>query len=118
MNIKINFTPFVFAEHTVPLGALTREPREQACWWFYVLAEKIRVKVGKSTEDQFGLLEGELWMDKEYERVAYTVALQYGLESPDEFAKAWPEVIREALRCGMPEPHPEYMRLVPRRLIT
>jgi hypothetical protein len=112
--VKINFTYFRFPDHTQPAGALSFDKRSQACWYFYLQAQKMKENVGKSTEDQFGILEGELWMDTHYVTLARSVALIYGLESPDEFAKAWDEVRVEAMNCKLPEPAEEYTRLAPR----
>ncbi len=111
--MKVTFTPIHFPDHTVPKGALPQHPGAQACWYFYLHAQKQKEKVGKSTEDQFGLLEGELWMDKHYVQLARSVALMYGLESPDEFAKFWQYVKQEAWLCKLPIPSDEYVRLAP-----
>lgn len=111
--MNVNFTPPIFPDHTQPKGALSRDSRAQACFYFYLMAQKMKEKVGKSTEDQFGLLEGELWMDTHYVQLARSVALMYGLESPDEFAKFWTEVKQEAWICKLPIPADEYTRLAP-----
>jgi hypothetical protein len=111
--MKVTFTPIVFPDHTVPKGALPNQPGAQACWYFYLLAQKIKERVGNSTEDQFGLVDGDLWMDKHYVQLARSIAMQYGLDSPDEFAKFWNEVKQEAYLCGLPIPAEEYTRLAP-----
>lgn len=108
--MKLKLHKFQFPDHTKPNGFLSRDDRAQACWYFYLLAQKQREIIGDSTEDQFGLLEGSLWMNLEYEQTARTVAMIYGLDSPDEFAKAWGEVKAEALACGLPEPHWSYTK--------
>ncbi len=108
---KITLDYFEFPDNTKPNGFLSRDKRSQACWYFYMLAQKSKERIGESIDDQFGILEGELWMDKQYIQLAKTVALIYGLESPDEFAKAWDEVKSEALRCGLPEPANEYVSI-------
>lgn len=108
MKMTLNY--FLFPQHTEPKGMLESDLRCQACWYFYVLAQKQYEKVGFSIDDQFGLLEGNLWMDTHYEQTARTVAAMYNLDSPDEFAKAWPHVILEASRCGLPKPKNAYMR--------
>lgn len=113
--MKIQLQHFTFPDHTHPKGKLPRDKRAQACWYFYLLAQKNKEMVGDSTEDQFGLLEGELWMDKRYVQIARSVAMIYQLESPDEFAKFWEYVEAEAADCKLPAPAPEYMR--PLRLI-
>ena len=116
--MKISFRYPVFPDHTQPLGALSRDNRAQACWYFYLLAQKQRELVGNSTEDQFGLLDDMLWMDRRYEDTARTVALIYGLESPSEFAKAWDEVRAEARMCNLPDPHDSYVRQLKPGMIT
>lgn len=110
--MKLQFTPIVFPDHTDPVGQLSADFRSQACWYFYLHAQKMKEKVaGGDTEQQFGLLDGELWMDTHYVQLAQTVALMYGLASPDEFAKAWDEVRKEAQVSGLPIPHPSYTNL-------
>jgi hypothetical protein len=110
--MKISFTYPTFPDHTIPVGALPREKGAQACFYFYLLAQKQKELVGDSTEDQI-LLEGELWMDTKYVQTARTVALIYGLESPDEFAKFWKFVKQEAWVCELPIPHDSYTKLAP-----
>lgn len=113
-ELFIQFEHPVYPDHTTPNGFLSDDVRAQACWYFYVLAQKQKEMVGESTEDQFGLLEEYNWMDRHYIQTAKTVAMIYGLTSPDEFAKAWDDVRREAARVGLPEPHDSYTKLTPR----
>jgi hypothetical protein len=113
-HLRINFNRPTYPDNTQPKGFLSDDVRAQACWHFYTLAEKQRETVGDSIDDQFGLLEGNLWMDRHYIQTARTVAMIHGLESPDEFAKAWNEVRLEAARCKLPKPHDSYTRLTPR----
>lgn len=108
--MKLNLTPFTFPDHTTPKGRLPKDMRAQACWYYYLLAQKLKEKVGDSIDDQFGLLDGELWMDKRYEQLARTVAMIYQLDSPDEFLRLGQEVAIEAFNCKLPIPAPEYMR--------
>jgi len=110
MNTPIQLSPFTFPDLTHPKGALPDDLRAQACWYFYTLAQKQKESVGDSIDDQFGLLEDDLWMDKRYVQTAKTVALMYNLESPDEFLKFFEFVRMEAASRGLPEPAPEYMR--------
>lgn len=116
-DLKIVLTPFIYPELTIPDGYLSRDMRAQACWYFYTLAQQQLEKVGKSTEDQFGIIDGNLWMDKRYQQTAKSVAVLYGLESPDEFAKAWDQVKAQADALGLPEPADEYTRLAPRLIL-
>lgn len=118
MTQKITLNPVIFPQLTKPHGPLSDDPRSQACWYFYTLAQKQKELVGTTLEDQqFRLYEGELWMDKRYEQTARTVALMYGLDSPDEFAKAWQEVAVCAMMLGLPQPADEYTRLAPRVIL-
>lgn len=106
----------VFPDQQEPRGHLTEDVRSHACWYFFVLAEKQRCLVGKSIDDQFGILDGNLWMDTQYVQTARTVATIYGLKDPSEFMQFWPMVTAEALRLGMDPPRDEYMR--PLRILT
>lgn len=111
---KINLQYFEFPDHTFPEGCLSKDLRSQACFYYYLLCQKQKEQVGKSTEDQFGLIDIHPWKDKHYEQTARTVAMMYGLDSPTEFGKAWDEVIAETRRVGLPEPDSEFMNVVPR----
>jgi hypothetical protein len=117
-QLVIQFERPIFPDHTYPIGFLSQDVRAQACWHFYTLAEKQREVVGNSTEDQFGLLEEYRWMDRHYIQTARSVAMIHGLDNPDEFAKAWDDVRREAARCNLPAPHGSYTALTPRIILT
>jgi hypothetical protein len=107
--MKLHLRHPIYPSLTTPQGELPKDVRAQACWYFYTLAQKLYEQLGDSTEDQFGLLEGERWMDPHYVQLARSVATLYRLESPDEFAKFWPYVERQALALGFPKPKPVYM---------
>jgi hypothetical protein len=89
---------------------LTRLPNDKriyACWYYYTLAMKLKEKLGDgSTDAQFGLLEGERWMDPQYEQIARSVALMYGLSNPGEFMTSgiWRAVEAQAVEIGLPVP--------------
>lgn len=113
-SLSVVFEPPHYPNHTKPEGFLSADRRAQACWHFYTLAQLQKEKVGDSIDDQFALLDTALWMDTHYVQTARTVAMIHGLESPDEFAKAWHEVRAEAARCGLPTPSGVYTQLTPR----
>jgi hypothetical protein len=69
------------------LEGLPNDKRVYACWYYYTLAQKLHEMLGDSTDDQFGILEGERWMDPQFEQIARSVALMYGFENPGEFMK-------------------------------
>lgn len=108
--MKITFHPFKYPDQTMPKGKLHRDMKCQACWYYYLLAHKVWAMMGKSTDDQFGLLEGEPWLSKDYEQIARSVAELYGLSDPSEFMKFWPLVTAECNRLGMTPPQEEYMK--------
>lgn len=106
MKIALRYP--VYPDLTHPRGELPNDKRAMACWYFYTLAQQLHERLGKSTEDQFGLLDGDQWMDPQYEQIARSVAKLYQLESPDEFAKFWSYVEKQAWRMGYPKPHWSY----------
>jgi hypothetical protein len=116
--MKLNFNFPVYPDLTIPNGELPANKRAHACWTFYVLAEQQRRKVGNTTEDQFGIYEEFPWSDKRYEQTARSVALMYGLDSPEEFQRYWKHVERQCVALGYPRPSPEYTKPFPRILIT
>ena len=100
-------------------GLLTDDAACHACWYYYVIAHDAYVKVGKGPESQTLVYDVDkvsadskempLWMDKHYAQQARSVAMLYGLNSPDEMFAFWPVVMKEAMRLGMPNPEFEYM---------
>lgn len=89
------------------LRLLPNDKRVYALWYYYTLAQKLAEMLGDgSTDAQFGLLEGEPWMDARYEQIARSVALMYGFSSPDEFMKEgiWECIEAQAVQVGLPLP--------------
>ena len=107
---KIKYEYPMFIDQLTPDGHLCHDKACSACFYFYALAHKSVELVGKSTDDQFGLLEGFPWLDPHHEQLARTVAVMYGLDSPDDFMRHWPHVVAEAARCELPPPRSEYMK--------
>lgn len=99
----------VYPDLTHPKGFLPDDKRAQACWYFYTLAQQLKERLGTSVDDQFGILEGNKWMDPHYAQLARSVARIYALESPDEFAKFWRYVKQQAESLGYPTPAAVYM---------
>ena len=93
-------------------GFLPNDNRAFALWYYYTLAQQLYEKVGDSTEDQFGLLETDPWLDAHYERLARSVALIYGFKDPGVFMenRFWECVEKQAATMGYPQPKPKYMR--------
>lgn len=106
-------------EHTIPKGKLPRDDRAQACWYYYIYAQKNKEN-SKPVEDQI-VLEGFDWYSKQYIELMRHTAFLYGIENPDEITKFWPQVIAEIERWnqgrgeaqGLPKPAKEYMYVDP-----
>lgn len=120
-GIRIDFTYPMYEDHMVQNGGfLTLDKRTHACFNYYLLCQKLLERAGKSIEDQnFRMLEGESWMDKPYGQIAKSVAMRYGLESPDEFLKSGIKhlVESEVARQGFPMPDPEYWNVEPGKIV-
>jgi len=101
---RIHFEYPVYPDLTL----LPNEKRAYACWYYYTLAQKLSEMLGDgSTEAQFGILEGERWLEPRYEQIARTVAMMYGLSNPGEFMQErfWNVVEEQAVELGLPRPH-------------
>lgn len=114
LSLTLNYK--IFTDQLGPEGFLADDKACHACWYFYLCAESNRRQVGKSIEDQIIEYDAEnnivpLWNDKRYNAIAKSIAILYGLESPDVFAKFWPNVKLEARRLNLPAPADEYVNL-------
>ena len=106
-----------------PKGALTLDKRSHACWYYTLLAMRARQLHGGGIENQIIQYKvGEEipdWHESRDEEIARSVALIYGLESPDEFlkfrARAWAQAqllgIEKALDLEIYEVKPGVKRL-------
>ena len=112
---RMHFQFNVYPEHTQPNGFLTEDRACQAIWYYYLIAMTARSKIGKSIDDQ--IIEykvgqaAPLWKDKRFNQQFKSVAMMYGLESPDEMIPFWPNVKLEARSKGMPLPADEIVNL-------
>lgn len=107
MQMKINYEYPMFSDYLEPKGALAINKESHACFYYVMLAMKARALVGKGIESQ--IIEykvGEaapLWLESRDEEIARSVALIYGLESPDAFlkktwqARAWKQAVELGL---------------------
>lgn len=111
MKMRLNFP--TYPDLIISRGGfLPQDNRAFALWYYYTLAQQVYEKVGDSTEDQFGLLETDPWLDAQYERIARSVALVYSFSDPGEFMKdsLWECVKNQASALGYPEPKRKYMQ--------
>lgn len=94
------------------LECLPNDKRVYACWYYYTLAQKLHEMLGDSTDDQFGILEGERWMDPRFEQIARSVALMYGFENPGPFmeSRVWDCVKAQAAELHLPQPAERIMK--------
>lgn len=108
MADALHFDYPYFKDQLAPKGELLVDKRCHACWFYYVLAAKNRADTGTGPDSQIievdPGLNTPLWMERRYHQIATTVALIYGLSSPDEFLPFFPVVEREARRHGFEIP--------------
>lgn len=94
-----------FYEHLVqPKGLLPLDLRAHACFYYVMLAGKARANAGTGIDSQIiqYRVGGEIpeWMESRDWELAKSVAVIYGLESPDEFLKFKKEAWAQAVELG------------------
>jgi len=95
----------IFHDHIAPKGYLTLDIRSHACFYYGMLAMKARGLAGTGIDSQ--IIEykvGETppaWYESRDEELARSVAIMYGLESPDEFLKFRKEAWAQAQALGI-----------------
>lgn len=113
-KIVVNYEYPYYSDMIQPKGFLGIDRRFHACFTYFLLCHKLKEKAGESIDDQI-VYEGDAWIDKPYGDIARSVAMRYGLESPDDFLKF--DFIRavrlEAARQQLPRPHDEYLKVWP-----
>lgn len=89
MTIQYEY-PF-FEDYLEPKGALAINKECHACFYYAMLAAKARGLVGSGIDSQIITYrvgdQPPEWMESRDEELARSVALIYGLESPDSFLK-------------------------------
>lgn len=110
-GLKIHYEYKIYSDLIEPQGALSHDKRSHACWYYTQLAMRsllawnggienqiIQYKVGEAIPD---------WNETHFEEIARAVALQYQLESPDEFlkdhwkARAWEQARQLGLEIDL-----------------
>lgn len=88
---KLNYQYPFFADLVEPHGMLALDKRSHACWYYTVLAMRARgIHAGGIDNQIIQYKVGETppeWHESRDEEIARSVAIIYGLESPDEFLK-------------------------------
>ena len=92
MELKdIHYSYPFFEDQLEPKGALAINKESHACFYYLMLAVKARAVAGKGIESQTIIYKvGETppeWMEPRDEEIAKSVAIIYGLESPEDFLK-------------------------------
>lgn len=113
-DLIIRFTPMVFPNHSYSRGGELPdvEMGAQACWQYYLYADKALKEWQKPIEFQTTRYEGEEWATLHLVQMKRSVAMMYGV-TPDRLDRFWEAVRAEAKRCGMPEPDPRIIRANP-----
>jgi len=88
---RIHYEYPFYEDLVEPNGSLTLDKRSHACWYYTLLAMQARQNFGDGPESQ--IIEYKvggdipLWHSFNDEKIARSVAVIYGLESPDEFLR-------------------------------
>lgn len=114
---KIHYRYPVYPQLSTPNGPLPRDAGAQACFFFYMSAEKMRELVGGGASTQI-ILDDELWMDTHYENLAWSVATMYGLSDPSDFERYWSAVEEVCVLMGWAKPHDSYTRSIRKPLTS
>lgn len=105
MQVKVNYEYPMFENYIVPNGVLTLDKRCHACFYYGMLAQKARNLAGAGPESQIiSYKVGETppeWMESRDEELARSIAILYGLESPDDFLRFSKEAWGQAHVLGI-----------------
>lgn len=114
-DVSLHLTPPIFNDHMIPDGALPRPEQfgntgiaAHACWFYYLIAHAALVEARKTIDEQIRL-EGEEWATTDFVQQKRTVAMLYGLRSPEDMDRWWIQVAKECDRIGAPLPEKIYM---------
>lgn len=106
----------LFVDYIQPNGTLTIEKECHACFYYGMLAFKARGLAGDGIDSQIIQYKvGEeipAWYEPRDEELARSVALIYGLESPDEFLRFKKQAWAQAKLLGIEIP-PEVFQVRP-----
>lgn len=105
MKMRLNY-PTYPGLTTHQGGHLPADNRAFALWTYYTYAQQLHERLGKSTDDQFGLLETDRWLDPHYAQIARSVALMYQFKDPGVFMEErfWKVIAKQAVSMELPDP--------------
>lgn len=93
---RINYEYPYFEDLVEPHGALTINKESHACFYYAMLAYRARANAGPIESQIIEYKVGDTppeWREQRDSELAYSVAILYGLESPDKFLvykkRAW-----------------------------
>lgn len=85
---RLNYEYPYFEDYLEPKGALCINRECHACFYYAMLAYKARGNAGPIESQIIEYKVGDtppLWRESRDSEIAYSVAIMYGLESPDKF---------------------------------
>lgn len=105
-DIKLNYNRPMFVDQMPPHGHLTMDIKTHACWYYAMLAQKNRIIYGDGPSSQIITYDAEnnenaVFHNKNYKAIAKSVAIIYGLDSPDDFLRYRPLIEQEAKRLDI-----------------
>lgn len=107
-TLKIQYNYPMFEDFIEPKGALTLDKRCHACFYYGMLAAKARYLAGDGPESQIiSYKVGDTppeWMESRDVELARSIAILYGLESPDDFLRFRKEAWAQAALLGIDIP--------------
>lgn len=120
----LNYEYPFYEDLVEPNGALTLDKRSHACWYYTLLAMRARHLHAGGIDNQIlqvrvGYEADTHWHESRDEEIARSVAMIYGLDSPDEFLKfkahAWAQAqilgVAKSLDLEIYNVHPGARRL-------
>lgn len=103
LNVTLHYEYPYYEDYVEPKGALTLDKRSHACFHYTKLAMRARVLHAGGIDNQIvqvkvGDEADTHWHESRDEEIARSVAIIYGLESPDEFLRfkdrAWAQAVK------------------------
>lgn len=117
---NLNYEYPFYEDYLEPKGALCINRECHACFHYAMLAYKARLNAGPIENQIIEYKVGDtppLWRESRDSEIAYSVALIYGLESPDKFLVYKKRAWAQAKQLGIDLPA-EIFDVGPKRVIN